>query len=381
MNIVFAITRADAVGGASVHVRDLSRALLDEGHQPTVLLAGTGVVSRQLEAAGVRCISLRHLRRSVDPVRDLLAVREMREVLRGLEPDLVSAHTAKAGFIARLACRGLGVPVLYTPHGWAIADRISRRQGAIYRVAERAVGPLATSIVNVCHYEYHLAMRHRIGADYQHLIIYNGMPDVPHSLRAHPELAPPRLAMVARFEAPKDHLTLIEALAGLQHMEWTLTLAGDGPLQPQVRRRVAALGLAARVEFAGSTENIAELLSDVQIFVLSSRSEAFPRSILEAMRAGLPVVASNVGGVAEAVEDGASGFVVEKQSPAAMREALACLIGEHRLRARLGAEGRRIYERRFTFRRMLSETLAAYERIIGQPALEPAYPVLERLRK
>ncbi len=373
MNIVFAITRADAVGGATVHVRDLSRALLDEGHRPTVLLSGSGAVSEKLEAAGVPFVSLKHLCRHVDPLKDILAVREMRRVLRRLKPDLVSAHTAKAGFIARLACRPLAVPVLYTPHGWAISDRISRRQGAIYRVAERAVAPLASGIVNVCHYEYHLAMGHRIGADHQHLIIYNGMPDVPAGLRAEPKLDPPRLAMVARFEAPKDHQTLIEAMAGLQHLDWTLTLAGDGPLQHQVESQVRALGLEHRVEFAGPVANVAALLADCQIFVLSSRSEAFPRSILEGMRAGLPVVASNVGGVAEAVEDGVSGFVVEKQSPRDLRGALECLIADGRIRARMGAAGRRIYERRFTFRRMLDQTLAVYERLTGQPVPEPEF--------
>jgi glycosyltransferase involved in cell wall biosynthesis len=312
-------------------------------------------------------VALRHLCRNVDPLQDLLAVREMAMAIRRLGPDVVSAHTAKAGCIARLACCRSGVPVLYTPHGWAITDRISRRQGSIYRVVERCTAPLASVIVNVCQYEYRLARKHRIGAEDQHTVVYNGMPDVPQALRATPGGGPPRLVMVARFEAPKDHLTLVEALSGLREQPWSLDLVGDGPLQDAVRARVAELGLSDRVRFAGACGNVAEILAASQIFVLSTRSEAFPRSILEAMRAGLPVVASDVGGVNEAVLDGRSGYVVARQSVSALRGALGWLIADAGTRVRFGAAGRREYEQRFTFDRMLAETMAIYEHVTGIP--------------
>jgi len=108
---------------------------------------------------------------------------------------------------------------------------------------------------------------------------------------------------------------------------------------------------------------------------LSSRSEGFPRSIIEAMRAGLPVVASDVGGVAEAVRDGRTGYVVPRQSVDSMRDALESLIRDPFRRAAFGADGRRDYERKFTFHRMLSQTVSVYEHITGVPA---TVPVLQR---
>jgi glycosyltransferase involved in cell wall biosynthesis len=152
MNIAFVITRADAVGGASVHVRDLAAALIEWGHQATVLLSGTGAVTRQLEAAEIPFVSLNNLRRKVSPLHDILAAREMRAAIQRIQPDLVSAHTAKAGCVARLACAGLGIPVLYTPHGWTIGDRISRAQGFLFRQIERHTAPLSAAIINVCEY-------------------------------------------------------------------------------------------------------------------------------------------------------------------------------------------------------------------------------------
>ncbi|MGP8246988.1 MAG: glycosyltransferase family 4 protein [Bryobacteraceae bacterium] len=371
MKIAFVITRADAVGGATIHVRDLAVALAALGHSPTVLVGGSGPVSRELDACGIRVISLRHLRRRLNPLRDALAVREMAGAIRRLQPDLVSAHTAKAGCVARLACSGMDVPVLYTPHGWAIGDRISARGGRFYRVVERAAAPLADAIVNVCHYERRLAAAHSIGRDAQHRVIYNGMPDIPGELRARPEADPPHIVMVARFEPPKDQETLLRALAGLCEFDWTCELVGDGPGLERAAALATQLGLRPRVRFVGSTPHVATALAGAQIFALATRSEAFPRSILEAMRAGLPVVASDVGGVSEAVEHGVTGLVAPRQSVTALEDALGELLTDREMRVRLGAAGRRAYERRFTFRRMLAQTVSLYEEVTGA-AIPPA---------
>lgn len=367
MNIAFAITRADAIGGATVHVRDLAAELIAMGNRATVLVGGEGAVTRELGAAGIPFVSLRHLRRSVNPLRDILAVREMARAIERIAPDLVSAHTAKAGAIARLACASIEVPAVYTPHGWTIGDRLSRVQGAIYRQIERHIAPLSAAIVNVSEYERDLARGYGIGAPALHRTIHNGMPDIPRQLRADPCGEPCRIVMVARFEEPKDHATLLHALTGLRHLPWGLELVGDGPREAAVRRLAETLRLSGRVSFRGAVRSAAGALSKAQIFVLSSRSEGFPRSILEAMRAGLPVVASNVGGVSEAVRDGRTGYVVPRQSVDCMRAALASLIGDRFRRAAFGAAGRRAYEKRFTFGRMFGETLAVYEQITGAP--------------
>jgi glycosyltransferase involved in cell wall biosynthesis len=373
MRFAFVITRADVVGGATVHVRDLSQALIGLGHPTTVVLGGTGMVSRELEAGGIPVISLRHLCRQVNPWQDAMAVRELAKAVKSFQPDLVSAHTAKAGCIARLACSGTGIPVVYSPHGWAITDRISRGQGLIYRLVERATAPLAAGIVNVCEYEQKLAQQYGIGSPRQHCVIRNGVPEAEEGQRAWPGLNPPHIVMVARFEQPKDHATLVEALGKVQDLPWSLSLVGDGPLQPEVRARVVRLGMAERVHFAGHTEQVAEALAAAQIFVLSSRSEAFPRSILEAMRAGLPVVASDVGGVREAVTDGHNGYVVPKQSTESLTAALGRLIGDAGERERMGANGRRRFEEQFTFGRMLTETVSLYQEVAGMPAQSPVH--------
>ena len=361
MHVAFLITRSDAVGGASIHVRDMARNLNRRGFRATVLVGGAGgEVIQELVGAGVQFRILSCLERAIHPLKDLAAVAQITAALRQLQPDIVSTHTAKAGLLGRLACGVLGLPVLFTPHGWAISDRISSRGARLFRLAEQAAAPLASYIVNVCEAERSLARRHRIARDEKLLVIHNGVEDVPDRLRADAGGEPPRIVMVARFEQPKDHETLLRALAPLKEMAWTLELVGGGPQQREIRALSGSLGLDGRLHFHGSSQSVAERLAASQIFVLASRSEGFPRSILEAMRAGLPVVASDVGGVREAVADGSTGYVVPKSEPEALGAALKSLLSDAGLRRQFGAAARHRYENQFTFEQMFTKTLDIY---------------------
>ncbi len=136
----------------------------------------------------------------------------------------------------------------------------------------------------------------------------------------------------------------------------------------------AELGLQTRINFIGHTTNTAEELSRSQIFVLASKSEGFPRSILEAMRAGLPVVASDVGGVSEAVIHRETGFVVPRGDATSLTKALANLIMRPNLRKEFGHAGRLRYELNFTFDQMADRTMELYERVLNRKSSSVAVP-------
>lgn len=361
MKIAYVITRADSVGGASIHVRDLARAMREAGQEARVFLGGRGPVTDQLSAAGVPFVSLPSLGRAIHPWRDFAAYFELRRALAEWRPDLVSTHTAKAGWLGRAAAHSLRIPAIHTPHGLPIGDRLSRAQGRVYTIAERIAAPWARAIICVSEAERNLALGKRIApADKLH-VIHNGVRD--NGLRASPEKRPVRIISVARLEAPKDHLTLLAALRLVSEYDWEMLLVGDGPLE-SVLRTQAPPG----VKFAGAVADPAPLLADSQMFILSSRSEGFPRSILEAMRAGLPVIASDVGGVRESVADNVSGFVVPPASPAALGEKMAILLKSQDIRQLQGAAGHRIYWERFRFETMLSRTLGLYNEVVSGPS-------------
>ena len=347
-----------------MHVRDLARALLDLGHDIHVLTGGSGVFTEALDSYRVPFRSIAALVRPLRPWNDARAVLEIVRTLREIDPDLVSAHSSKAGIVARIAGSLLAIPTLFTAHGWSFTEGVPTLRRYSYLAAERIAGPLAARIITVSDYDRSLALRHRLAAPGRIVTIHNGMPDVDPLLHSEPGRTPPLISVIARMAPPKDFRTLLEALAGLVDLDWRLEWIGGGPDQPVAERLCAEIGLADRVRFLGDRNDVAHRLAAAQLFVLPTRWEGFPRSILEAMRAGLPVVATDVGGVRESISHGTTGLRVPRSKPDDLRDALRTLIEDPTKRVRMGRAGRRTYESRFTLERMVAETLALYDEVL-----------------
>jgi glycosyltransferase involved in cell wall biosynthesis len=363
--IAYMVTRADPIGGAQIHVRDLAGAVRAEGHSPTVITSGSGPFIEDLRARGIPVIILRHLSAPIRPWRDLLALREVSAVLTELRPDLVAAHSAKAGVLGRLAGRSLHLPVVVTVHGWACAPGTPALQAAVSRRIERFIGPLASKIITVSDFDRKLGLDAGLVAEDRVVTVHNGMPDVPVALRAEPGRIPVRLLMIARFEPQKDHPTLLNALGGLKDYPWELDLIGDGPVRGQMESLAVTLGIRDRVRFLGQRMDVDQILAQVQVSLLVSNWEGFPLSILEAMRAGLPVVASSVGGIGESVRDEETGYLVPRGNVELLRDRIRRLLTAPALRARLGGSGRTRYEQHFTLAHAVTKTLAVYRDVLG----------------
>lgn len=384
MRIAYIVTRADPIGGAQIHVRDLAAAVRAQGHTTSVITSGSGPFVDELRAQQIKTIIVKHLSTPIGPVRDLRALREIRHVLLELRPDLVASHSSKAGILGRLAGRSLRIPVVFTAHGWAFTPGIPRLQASVYRQIERLVGPLSSKIITVSEFDRQLALDSRIVAEDRVVTVHNGMPDVPLRLRADPGRTPVRLVMVARYEPQKDHPTLLRALAGLKDHAWELDLIGEGPLMSQMESLAATLELGDRVHFLGQRMDVDQILAQAQINLLVSNWEGFPLSILEAMRAGLPVVASSVGGIGESVCDEETGFLVGRGNVELLRDRIRRLLEAPTLRARFGARGRARYEQHFTLAQTVTKTLAVYRDVLardrarraGQPRQSGEHPTV-----
>lgn len=365
LRVAFVITRADDIGGAQIHVRDLAARLCAEGCEAAVFGGEGGILREQLEALGVPFFEIPALSRDSHGLSDLRALSQLRTALSGFDPDLVSAHSSKAGILARLAARSLGLPALFTAHGWAFTEGVPALQRIGARWIERGFSPLAQRIILVSDYDRRIAISSSVGVPEKLHVIHNGMPDVPREQRARPEREPVRVIMIGRFAEQKDHATLFRALARLEDRAWSLDLVGDGPRQGSMRELASELGIAERVSFLGMRTDVAQLLARAQLYVLISRWEGLPRSIIEAMRAGLPVLASDVGGIAELVEDGATGCLVPRGDADALEARLRGLLASSEQRLLLGKQGRRRYETEFTFERMFERTVDSYREVLA----------------
>ncbi len=244
-------------------------------------------------------------------------------------------------------------------------DRTSLRTNPLFGWAERAAGRLGTRVINVCEYERVLAQRFGVCPAKALEVVHNGIAEIPLARLRPIDAQPPVIVMVARFASPKDHGTLLQALSGLLCLEWRLLLVGEGELRPRVGAQIDALGLSGRVSILPPESDVSRLLMEAQIFVLSTNFEALPISILEAMRAALPVVATDVGGIAEAVRHGETGLLVRRGDVAGLGDALARLISSPALRVAMGTAGRRLWSAQFTASTMTARTVEVYKRALA----------------
>lgn len=367
MKIAFIITRSDEIGGAHIHVHDLANWLIKKGYTVRVFVGGEGVFTEKLCQSGIPFEPLKKLQRPISPVTDILAIKEIAKRLKEFQPDLVSIHSAKAGIIARLACAAVKQPCLFTAHGWSFTNGVAKHSRLIFRFLEKCLAPLSENIITVCESDRELALNSGVGHRQTIKTIHNGMPWLPKPNRRTHHLDDEidvKLVMVARFEEQKDHGTLLEALSQLKELRWNLDFIGDGPLQDEVRALSKTLGLSDRVRFLGRRQDVPQLLESADIFVLTTNWEGFPRSIIEAMRACLPVVATAVAGVSEAVTQGETGYLVQPKDIESCAESLRVLIESPEHRQELGMKGRENFEQFFTFDAMASATVDLYEKLV-----------------
>jgi glycosyltransferase involved in cell wall biosynthesis len=341
--LLILITLAEA-GGAQTSVSLLLPGLTGE-FEVTIAAHGSGPLRDAAKAAGVPFVHLEHMRRAIGPWQDALALLELVRLCRRLRPDIVHAHSSKAGALGRLAAAFAGVPIrIFTVHGWSFAA-YGGLPGRLYLWVERGLRRLTTAVVCVAAASRDVGLAAGVLRAEHTLVIHNAV-DVA-AFRAPAQLeGAQRVVSIGRFAFPKDFATLVEALAATR-ADYCATFVGEGPLFQEIAATILERGLTERIHLLGERSDVPDVLASTDVFVLSSRSEGFPVSILEAMAAGLPVVATDVGGVAESVVDGETGLLVPPGDPGALAAALECLLTDSGLRRRLGTAGRERARRHF----------------------------------
>jgi glycosyltransferase involved in cell wall biosynthesis len=339
LKIAYLITDS-GTGGAQRHLADLHAALAGR-IDATVLAGGDGAMLREMEAAGARTIPIPLLDNSLAPLRSLRLLGQVVRTLHRLRPDLIHAHSAKAGAIARLAGLLLRIPVVYTVHGFAFKPEAPALQRLVAQAMESMLAPFTTRMICVSAAEHAMARRLPLSAA-RIATIPNGIPETAH--RADPAAAVEHIVMAARFAPPKRPDLLIDAARRLQPTQAVeIIIAGDGPQLEIMRAYASDTPPLVSVSLPGAIDDMPALLAKAQIFVLLSDHEGFPLSVLEAMRAGLPVVASDLPGIREQLDHGNCGVLVPPRNPGAVAAALQALAADPARRAELGQAARRRY--------------------------------------
>lgn len=362
IKVMQVITKGEA-GGAQTHVRTLCQALADQACFVAAIggADASSALGEGLDALGVPVHRVPQLSNSLSPWRVLAALRALLRLIREHQPDMIHAHSAAAGVVTRIAGWMTGTPVVYTVHGFGFKSQAPMLQRSAAWLAEWLLARFTSHMICVSDHERQLARRLPIPSD-RVSVIANAVADTPE--RADPGDSRLRIAMVARLARPKRPDLLLQALALLRDRlghEVPASLIGGGPDLPAQRALGRQLNLRA-VDFTGDVDDVPRRLAEHTIFVLMSDHEGLPISVIEAMRAGLAIVVSDLPGVRELVLPGQHGLLVPNQADA-LASALAQLVASAQLRIRFGQAARQRYEALFNPSRMALSVMAVYDQI------------------
>ncbi len=357
------------LGGAERMVLHLLGALDRAEFEP--LAAATTGSGELLRLAAPACAASVHLhaRFAGDP----LALARLVRFIRANHVELLQIHGLRAELIGRVAARlGGARAVVSTVHS------IDPWRRWHHSLADRLTAPLVDHTIAVCAAARDAAIaRGEVGPD-RIEVIPIGIPSAPDrdparmpALRGQfgiPPGAGPVVGVVANLREMKGHRDILAAIPAVRsrHPDALFVFAGRDDSGGAIGREAAAAGVADRIRFLGFVDDAPALLGALDIFLLPSHWEGLPVSIIEAMHAGLPVVASGVGGIPELITDGETGLLIEPRSPDRISGAILRLAGDPDLSARLGGAARARARAEFTVERMAARTQAVYRRLLNR---------------
>jgi len=365
-------------GGAERHLLEMWRRIDRTRFDVRIaVLKREGAFTPLFDALGLPITDLDVGRKLYDAT-GLRALLRLVSIVRDFRPDVIHGYLFAPNLLAALAGRACGVPVVCVAKRNVDAFE-TPRQIAVQRLAHRLATHVTAVSREVAESSVALGVpRGRI------TVIENGVdvarfasPD-PHAVLAGLPARPagvPLVGSVACLAPRKDLGTLLEALARLaaSGTDFRCALAGEGPDRAMLEARAASPDLAGRVTFLGERGDVDRLLPAFDVFVLSSREEGIPNALLEAMAAGRPCVATRVGGNAEVLEDGRTGWLVPPQDPAALAAALGEALRDRAEAGRRGAAARAAMVAERSIEAMVRRHEAFYERALG---LEPGAEAL-----
>jgi glycosyltransferase involved in cell wall biosynthesis len=374
------------MGGPALHVAYLTAGLRDRGYD-TTLVAGTlarGEDSMAFVAQGldVDVVSIPELGREISPIRDLVATLRLAALIRRERPEILHTHTAKAGTVGRVAAvvAGRARPpiVVHTFHGHVLYGYFGRLRSRFFLLLERWLARHTTVLVAVSPQvrddlvALGVAPREkfavvRLGIELDERV--GGASDGREETRRYLGIRPEKFAVgwVGRMTAVKRTEDVLAGFDRLRErgVDATLCLVGDGPDRPQLEELAHELGVMSDTLFLGYQEDVAPLYAAFDALVLPSGNEGTPVSVIEALAAGTPVVATRVGGVPDVVVDGEDGFLVDPGDADALSERLERLARDPALRDRLGAAGRKRVLPRYAVDRLVDDIDRLYRSLLS----------------
>ncbi|MFN0153785.1 MAG: glycosyltransferase family 4 protein [Gaiella sp.] len=387
IRVVRVIARLN-VGGPALHVSYLSSGLAERGYETTLV---AGEVARGEESMefvadrqGIEIVRVAGLSRELSPIRDLVAAVRLARVIRDVRPHIVHTHTAKAGAVGRLAARlasigpGRRIVVVHTFHGHVLRGYFGSLGTRIFRTIETVLARLSDRLIAVSPEVRDELVALGVAPASKFEVVRLGIdlePRVrttqdPAEIRRRVGIPTERFVVgwFGRMTGVKRTTDLLDVLTSLRErgVDALLLLVGDGTDRAELEQLAHKRGVARSCLFLGYQDDVAPWYAICDAFLLTSANEGTPVVLIEALAAGVPAVATKVGGVRDVVDDGISGYVVRAGDTHAMAERLERLARDPELRRRMGEAGRAKVLERYAVSRLVGDIDALYRRLLDR---------------
>ncbi len=374
--ITHVITNSESFGGAQRNTLLTLKGLVRDGYEVELICGPGGRLIAEARAIGIPVHVIPDLVRQVDPLKDTSAFLHLYRLFRSGEYQIVHTHSAKAGFLGRLAAWWAGVPVIiHTNHSFPV-ERNGNLRSKLYIALERLAGSVTDCIICVGEVLRQEAVAWKIVPDEKLITIYSGIDfssyvpkrtalEMKHELCV--EGAWPIIGCIGRLSEQKAQHYLVESVALLrdEYPKIKLLLVGEGELRPLLERQIQEIGLSSNVSLLGERDDIADFLNVFDIYAMSARWEGVGRALTEAMYWGSPIVATPVNGVKELILHEETGLLVPPQNPKALASAIDRLVSDLEMAKRLGSNARRKAREIMDGQQMITAIEELYERLIG----------------
>lgn len=375
---VLHVLGASKYGGDSLYVFDLLLRFKELGGDGVVCSTDPDVIQRA-EELGIAVIQIASFRREISPLKDWQTLIALRNYLCENSFDIVHTHTSKGGFIGRLAARWARVPkIVHTIHGFSFHDSSSFLQKLIYKNLERFAGYFCDYAISVNHADRKMAIEDRILKPSQVVSILNGVEKNRFDSQFDKTSFRQSIGVnetdflvgtVGRFAYQKDPETFIRAVDLVRsidpHTRFKFVYVGDGPERAKIEDLVQQLKLDNLVDLVGFRKNVEDYLRSFDLYVSTARYEGLPMTLIEALAAGIPILATNVKGNNEVAKEDFS-VLVPMESPEAVARAIVELASDHSKRNMMIDRGRKAFEKSFTKEKMINETFELYGKMLNE---------------
>lgn len=358
--ILYIVTKSD-LGGVTKYLLEIVNHL-PQDYAPFFIMSNEGYFSEELKKLGLeKNVFFVPMTNSIfDIIQHIKSNLETLKIIYKIKPDIIHCNSTTGGIVGRICGALTFTPVIFTAHGWAFTDGISKGKQIFYKILETLLACITKKIICVSEYDRQIALKVMPFFKNKLITIHNGISDISDEFKKK-EFSKDKLkiVMISRFCPQKDPYTLIKAVDQLnkEGLNIELDLFGYGEELNKVLSTIEDTN-CSNIHYKGEISDVTPILKDYDVYALISNWEGLPIGIIEAMRAGLPLLVSDVGGNSECICF--NGYLVKRQDVNDCKEKIKGIISPEIDLKMLGQKSRKLYEEEFTVNKMVKTTLREY---------------------